>query len=105
MAALVPPAGPGRVLITSRNQIWPPGQAVEVPVLDRAVAAGFLAARTGDADRRAALELAGELGGLPLALEQAAAYMQAFGPEHRRVPGAVPGAAGRAAGEGGAGRV
>ena len=34
---------------------------------------------TGDTDRRAALELAGELGGLPLALEQAAAYMQATG--------------------------
>ena len=79
VAGFVPPAGPGRVLITSRNQIWPPGQAVEVPVLDRAVAAEFLAARTGDADRRAALELAGELGGLPLALEQAGAYMQASG--------------------------
>jgi len=79
VAVFVPPAGPGRVLITSRNQIWPPGQAVEVPVLDRQVAAGFLAARTGDADRRAALELAGELGGLPLALEQAGAYMQASG--------------------------
>ena len=79
VAAFVPPAGPGRVLITSRNQIWPPGQAVEVPMLDRAVAAEFLAARTRDADRRAALELAGELGGLPLALEQAGAYMQASG--------------------------
>ena len=79
VAAFVPPAGPGRVLITSRNQIWPPGQAVEVPVLDRQVAAGFLVSRTGDADRRAALELAAELGGLPLALEQAGAYMQASG--------------------------
>ena len=79
VAAFVPPAGPGRVLITSRNQIWPPGQAVEVPVLDRQVAAEFLAARTGDADRPSALELAGELGGLPLALEQAGAYMQASG--------------------------
>jgi hypothetical protein len=79
VARLVPPAGPGRVLITSRNQIWPPGQAVEVPVLDSQVAAEFLIGRTGDADRRAALELAGELGGLPLALEQAAAYVQASG--------------------------
>ena len=35
--------------------------------------------RTGDPDRAAARELAGELGGLPLALEQAAAYMQATG--------------------------
>ena len=75
----VPPAGPGRVLITSRNQLWPPGQAVDVPVLDLEVAAEFLVRRTGDADRRAALELAGELGGLPLALEQAAAYAQASG--------------------------
>ena len=77
--AFVPPAGPGRVLITSRNQIWPPGQALDVPVLDPQVAAEFLVGRTGDADRRAALELAGELGGLPLALEQAAAYVQASG--------------------------
>jgi hypothetical protein len=79
VAAFVPPAGPGQVLITSRNQIWPPGQAVEVAVLDRQVAAEFLIARAGDADRRAALELAAELGGLPLALEQAGAYMQASG--------------------------
>ena len=75
----MPPAGPGRVLITSRNQIWPPGQALDVPVLDSEVAAEFLVSRTGDTDRRAALELAGELGGLPLALEQAAAYVQASG--------------------------
>ena len=79
VARFVPPAGPGRVLITSRNQIWPPGQALDVPVLDTQVAAAFLAGRTGDPDRRAALELAGELGGLPLALEQAAAYVQASG--------------------------
>ena len=62
-----PPAGPGRVLITSQNQIWPPGQAVEVPVLDLQVAAEFLVSRTGDSDEQAAAELAGELGGLPLA--------------------------------------
>jgi len=79
VAPLVPPAGPGRVLITSRDQIWPPGQALEVPVLDSEVAAEFLAGRTGDPDRGAALELARELGGLPLALEQAAAYVQASG--------------------------
>ena len=55
------------------------GRALEVPVLDAEVAAGFLVNRTGDADRAAARELAGALGGLPLALEQAAAYMQATG--------------------------
>jgi hypothetical protein len=51
--AFLPPAGRGRVLITSRNALWPPGQAVEVPVLDRDVAADFLAVRTGDTDRQA----------------------------------------------------
>jgi len=79
VASFVPPAGLGRVLITSRNQIWPPGQALPVPVLDPDVAAEFLVSRTGDPDRQAALELAEELGGLPLALEQAAAYVQASG--------------------------
>ena len=79
VAPFLPPAGPGRVLITTQNQLWPPGQALEVPVLDTEVAAGFLVSRTGDADRAAARELAAELGGLPLALEQAAAYMQATG--------------------------
>ena len=75
----LPPAGPGRVLITTQNQHWPRGQALDVPVLAPDVAADFLVNRTGDADRAAAVELAGELGGLPLALEQAAAYMHATG--------------------------
>ena len=75
----VPPAGPGRVLITTQNQHWPPGQALEVPVLDQDVAADFLVSRTGDPDRAAAGDLAAEVGGLPLALEQAAAYIQATG--------------------------
>jgi Domain of unknown function (DUF4062)/Tetratricopeptide repeat len=77
VAPFVPPAGHGRVLITSRDQIWPPGRALDVPVLDPEVAAEFLVGRTGDQDRKAALELAGEVGGLPLALEQAGAYVQA----------------------------
>jgi hypothetical protein len=79
LAPFVPPAGPGRVLVTTQNQHWPSGQALYVPVLDREVAADFLVNRTGDPDRAAASELAAELGGLPLALEQAAAFMQATG--------------------------
>jgi hypothetical protein len=75
----VPPAGAGRVLITTQNQHWPHGQTLDVPVLDPEVAAGFLVDRTGDPDRTVARELAVELGGRPLALEQAAAYMQATG--------------------------
>ena len=77
--AFVPPAGQGRVLITSRDQIWPRSHALEVPVLDQHVAAEFLANRTGDTNEQAAWDLASELGGLPLALEQAAAYIQASG--------------------------
>jgi Domain of unknown function (DUF4062)/Tetratricopeptide repeat len=79
VAPFVPPAGRGRVVITSRDPFWPPGQALDVPVLDQEVAARFLVSRTKDPDRRAALNLAGELGGLPLALERAAAYIEASG--------------------------
>ena len=75
----VPPAGNGRVLVTTQSQHWPTPQALDVPVLDIEVAADFLVSRTGDADRAAALELAEGLGGLALALAQAAAYMQATG--------------------------
>ena len=75
----LPPAGHGRVLVTSQSALWPPGQGLEVPVLDVQVAAGFLVNRTGDPDGQAAAELAGELGGLPLALEQAAAFIQSTG--------------------------
>jgi len=78
VAEYLPPAGPGRVLITSQNPAWP-GQPLEVPVLDSDIAAAFLADRTDDPDRQAARDLADMLGGLPLALEQAAAYMQAVG--------------------------
>ena len=38
----LPPAGRGRVLITSQSAVWPHSQAAEVPVLDTEVAAGFL---------------------------------------------------------------
>jgi hypothetical protein len=75
---VLPPAGRGRVLVTSQDPNWP-GKALEVPVLSREDAAGFLQDRTNDADVDAAGELADELGGLPLALEQAAAYMLATG--------------------------
>ena len=77
--AFRPPAGHGWVLITSQNQNWPPGLILDVPVLSRDAAADFLVNRTGDPDTNASLDLAGELDGLPLALEQAAAYIQATG--------------------------
>jgi hypothetical protein len=75
----LPPAGHGQVLITSRDPVWPSGTVIEVNVLSAEIAAEFLTSRTGDPDRLAASQLAGELGGLPLALEQAAAYLQVTG--------------------------
>jgi hypothetical protein len=75
--SFIPPAGPGQVLVTTQSQHWPSGQSLEVPILSAEVAADFLVDRTGDPDPAAARELATELGGLPLALEQAGAYMQA----------------------------
>jgi hypothetical protein len=75
----LPPAGSGQVVITTQSQLWLPEQALDVPVLGPDVAAGFLVTRTGDPDRASATAIAGELGGLPLALEQAGAYMQAAG--------------------------
>jgi hypothetical protein len=48
--ALLPPAGNGRVLITSQSAVWPPGQVVEVPVLGTEVAAAFLVNQAGDPD-------------------------------------------------------
>jgi tetratricopeptide (TPR) repeat protein len=82
----LPPAGGGRVLITSQYLFWPGGQALEVRLLNQATAAEFLMTRTGASagEEAAAAELAGELDGLPLALEQAAAYMRATG---RDIPG------------------
>jgi len=81
IGGLLPPAGGGRVLITSQYSNWPGEWALEVPELEQATAAEFLMTRTrasGDAEG-AATELSGELGGLPLALEQAAAYMGTTG--------------------------
>jgi hypothetical protein len=82
MRQVLPPAGGGRVVITSQYPHWPGRQALEVLVLDKAVAAGFLLDRTAAAGaevEQAAEALAGELGGLPLALEQAGAYMTETG--------------------------
>jgi Tetratricopeptide repeat len=73
----LPPAGRGRVIVTSQSQHWPGQKVLDVPVLDDQVAARFLVSRAGNPDPTAAAELAGALGSLPLALEQVAAYTQA----------------------------
>lgn len=76
----LPGSRTGHVLITSRDANW--GQLarkLEVTTLAPANAAQFLLARTGQRDAQAAAELAEALGYLPLALEQAAAYIEAVG--------------------------
>ena len=76
----LPLGGGGHVLITSRNPAWRGmAQPLEVQVWPREDAVAFLLKRTGQQDEAAAGELAKELGYLPLALEQAAAYMEAYG--------------------------
>jgi hypothetical protein len=70
------PAEPGQVLITSRDPgLARLGMVVNVEPFDSAAAERFLLTRTRSADRTAAAEL----GGLPLALEQAAAYCASAG--------------------------
>jgi tetratricopeptide (TPR) repeat protein len=74
------PSGGGRVLVTSRNPAWGGHAArLAVDVLPQDEAVALLLRRTGSGDHHAAEELAAELGGLPLALEQAAAYLEETG--------------------------
>jgi hypothetical protein len=77
LIGLRPPAGDGHVLVTSRYPAWGGvGTSVRVDVLPREHAVGFLAQRTGSHDQATLGRLAGMLGDLPLALEQAAAYLE-----------------------------
>ena len=79
----VPEGGGGHVLITSRDAVFAEigiPRGLEVRDLESDEAVRFLFSRTGRdesniAERTAATALAVELGYLPLALEQAAAYV------------------------------
>ncbi|HZS05207.1 MAG TPA: FxSxx-COOH system tetratricopeptide repeat protein [Blastocatellia bacterium] len=76
----LPAGGKGHVLITSRNPNWRGvAQSLSVRELERQDAIDFLLKRTGQGDRAAAEALADELGNLPLALEQAGAYIEQTG--------------------------
>src|SRR6185503_14471626 len=75
----LPTGAHGHVLITSRQRTWRAvAQPLQVQVLPRDDAVRFLLERTGQADRRTAVEVAEVLGDLPLALEQAGAYIDAM---------------------------
>lgn len=75
-----PPDGGGHILITSRTPAWGAiSRRLLIKPLPGEEAVLFLTQRTGKDDKAAARELADELGNLPLALEQAAAYMEQTG--------------------------
>jgi tetratricopeptide (TPR) repeat protein len=70
----------GHVLITSRNDGWRAmAKHLEVPPLQRDASVALLLRFSGGADRAAAEKLAQDLGDLPLALEQAGAFIEAAG--------------------------
>jgi tetratricopeptide (TPR) repeat protein len=84
VAEVLPRSAIGQVVITSRAGVgWETlASVLPVEVLAPADAAGLLLARvgeTGPAAETAATRLAATLGGLPLALEQAGAYVAATG--------------------------
>ncbi|HEV2779514.1 MAG TPA: tetratricopeptide repeat protein, partial [Actinophytocola sp.] len=72
---LLPPAGNGHILITTRATAW--FHQTTVQPLDTHAAVELLTTQSGDFDRTAAETLAEELGGLPLALTQAAGFVRA----------------------------
>lgn len=73
----LPHGGMGHIIITSRNPNWA-GVAKSLPVkaLPMAEAIEFLLKRTGSQDKATASALAEKLGCLPLALEQASAFIE-----------------------------
>jgi tetratricopeptide (TPR) repeat protein len=84
VADLLPRSPSGQVIITSRAGTgWEPlASVLTVEVLTPTDAAGLLLARTGETGPQAeaaATTLAAKLGGLPLALEQAGAYVASTG--------------------------
>ena len=68
------------MIITSRNPNWGGvAESLQVEKFQRDESIEFLLTRTGEPDQVAANELAEELGDLPLALEQARAYVERTG--------------------------
>ncbi len=73
----LPHGGGGQIIITSRNPSWGNlARPLEVSRFERSESIEFLLKRTGQEDRKAADDLAEALGDLPLALEQAGAYIE-----------------------------
>ena len=80
IAPFLPVARHGEVIVTSRNPAWRRlAHPVPVPVMDRNEAVSYLGSRSGQSDAESAQALAEMLGDLPLALEQAGAYIEQTG--------------------------
>jgi tetratricopeptide (TPR) repeat protein len=76
----IPGANTGHVIVTSRSHSWKGiANPLSVKVLPIEEAIAFMLNRTGQTDETAAKLLAEALGCLPLALEQASAYIEATG--------------------------
>ena len=74
------PRGGGHIIVTSRDDHWDQvTRSVKVEVWPLEDAVKYLLAQTGETDVQIATDLARELGRLPLALAQAAAYMHGCG--------------------------
>jgi tetratricopeptide (TPR) repeat protein len=73
----LPRGGAAKVLVTSNAHAWRRVAApVEIRLWPKEIGADYLIVRTGHAERAAGEALSEVLGGLPLALEQAAAYCE-----------------------------
>jgi tetratricopeptide (TPR) repeat protein len=78
VAPYLPAGRRGHVLITSRNPEWRPlAKAIKIPWLPRDKSIELLCQGMEGAEEQAAAALAEELGDLPLALAQAAAFVRA----------------------------
>jgi hypothetical protein len=75
----LPTGGEGAILVTSRNPDWPFAVAVPLAPFGAEAAGQFLLNETKQVDTAAAATLAQQLGGLPLALAQAAALVTRSG--------------------------
>jgi hypothetical protein len=77
LTPLVPQGGGGQVLVTSRWAAWGEwATPLHLNVMSREEAVAFLCKRSGTEDEHAAAALAEVLGDLPLALAEAAAYIE-----------------------------
>ena len=76
----LPQAGSHHLIVTSRNPVWGGIAApVELGTWTTEHGVRFLAGRLSGGDREEPAALVEDLGGLPLALEQAASYLEATG--------------------------